>query len=88
MSTADFLKQLRDKFDEEIKAEHARLTKPNVLVAGRTGVGKSTLINSIFGTSLARVGSGRPVTDCYTQYQSDTVLVNLFDSTGWVLVVT
>lgn len=83
MSTSDLLKQLKERFEEEIKAEHARLVKPNVLIAGRTGVGKSTLINSIFGSQIARVGSGRPVTDCYTEYTSETVLVNLFDSTGW-----
>lgn len=83
MSTEDLLRQLKERFEEEIKAEHARLMKPNVLIAGRTGVGKSTLINSIFGSQLARVGSGRPVTDCYTEYTSETVLVNLFDSTGW-----
>lgn len=83
MSTADFLRQLQEKFDDEIKAEHARLKKPNVLIAGRTGVGKSTLINAMFGRDIARVGSGRPVTDCYTEYTSETVLVNLYDSTGW-----
>nr|WP_233709675.1 GTPase [Helicobacter salomonis] len=34
----------------------------NVLVAGGTGVGKSTLINVVFGEEMARTGQGKPVT--------------------------
>ena len=34
----------------------------NVLIAGRTGVGKSTFINAIFQGKLAETGQGRPVT--------------------------
>ena len=34
----------------------------NVLIAGRTGVGKSTLINSVFHGKMATTGDGRPVT--------------------------
>ena len=71
------------KFEEQLEDEYRRLKKPNVLIAGRTGVGKSTLINTIFGSNLAEVGAGRPVTDCYREYSSDTQLVKLFDSVGW-----
>ena len=34
----------------------------NILIAGRTGVGKSTLINEVFQGKLAATGQGRPVT--------------------------
>ena len=34
----------------------------NVLIAGRTGVGKSTLINSVFHGRMATTGRGEPVT--------------------------
>ena len=34
----------------------------NVIVAGKTGVGKSTLINSVFKEKLAETGMGKPVT--------------------------
>ncbi len=34
----------------------------NILIAGRSGVGKSTLVNAIFHEDLAETGQGRPVT--------------------------
>ena len=34
----------------------------NVLIAGRTGVGKSTLINEVFQGRLAETGQGKPIT--------------------------
>ena len=34
----------------------------NIIVAGKTGVGKSTLINSVFREKLAETGIGKPVT--------------------------
>jgi predicted GTPase len=34
----------------------------NILIAGATGVGKSTLINAIFQGNMAETGQGRPVT--------------------------
>lgn len=34
----------------------------NLIVAGRSGVGKSTLINAVFGEELVATGQGRPVT--------------------------
>lgn len=37
-------------------------SKLNVLIVGKTGVGKSTLINAVFGDKVAKTGSGKPVT--------------------------
>ena len=34
----------------------------NIIVAGKTGVGKSTLINGVFRENLAETGMGKPVT--------------------------
>ncbi len=42
----------------------------NVLIAGGTGTGKSTLINVVFGEEVARTGQGAPITqkiECYKQ---------------------
>ena len=35
----------------------------NIIVAGKTGVGKSTLINGVFRAELAETGIGKPVTE-------------------------
>ncbi len=37
-------------------------TLPNILLAGATGVGKSSLVNLCFGQDFAETGTGKPVT--------------------------
>ena len=44
-------------------AKHLRsIGTVNILVAGQTGVGKSTLINGVFGEGFAKTAIGEPVT--------------------------
>ena len=47
--------------------------RPTILVCGATGVGKSTLINTLLGVDIAKTGSGEPVTQ-------NTLLVATNDS--------
>ena len=54
----------------------------NVLIAGRTGVGKSTLINSIFQGNLATTGQGRPVTQNTREITKDGIPLSIFDTRG------
>jgi predicted GTPase len=54
----------------------------NVLVAGRTGVGKSTLVNAVFQFDEAKVGSGEPVTMHVKKYQKPEVPLAIWDSRG------
>ncbi|MCB2300300.1 YcjF family protein [Clostridium tagluense] len=54
-----------------------------MLLCGATGVGKSSVINKIFGRDVARVGSGQPVTRGITKYQDENLDVNLYDSEGY-----
>jgi predicted GTPase len=42
------------------------LRKPNVLLTGITGAGKSSLINAVFGKQLAATGTGVPITQHFT----------------------
>ncbi|MFD1440896.1 GTPase [Lacticaseibacillus hegangensis] len=37
----------------QVKDEFKKLKKINIVIAGKTGVGKSTLINAAFGQELA-----------------------------------
>lgn len=54
----------------------------NVLIAGATGVGKSTLINAIFQGDLAETGQGRPVTPNTREIKKDGIPLSIFDSRG------
>ncbi|WP_440897465.1 YcjF family protein [Amphibacillus sp. Q70] len=67
---------------EELEADFKNMVKPNILIAGKTGVGKSTLINSIFRENLAQTGTGMPVTQHLKKISKDSVPVNLFDTKG------
>lgn len=43
-------------------------TRLNVMLAGRVGVGKSTLVNAIFGEQIAPTGVGRSITQSIQRY--------------------
>lgn len=71
------------KFNEEFAKIKNEIQKPNILIAGATGVGKSSLINHIFGKAVAVVGTGKPVTQKIDVYESEDVDVRIFDSKGY-----
>ena len=52
---------IADIFDK-VQREMKSLEPVNILVVGKTGVGKSTLINNVFREPLTKVGQGKPVT--------------------------
>jgi uncharacterized protein (DUF697 family) len=54
----------------------------NILIAGRTGVGKSTLINSVFQGDFAKTGVGKPVTEGTREIKKDGIPLSIFDSRG------
>jgi len=76
---------LGKKFEEEYKKIEQSIQKPNILLAGATGVGKSSLINMIFGEDVAQVGTGKPVTQRIDIYESADCDVKIFDSKGYEL---
>src|SRR2546423_8348794 len=54
----------------------------NVLIAGRTGVGKSTLVNAVFQGDFATTGQGRPVTLQTREITKESVPLSIFDTRG------
>lgn len=54
----------------------------NLLMAGITGVGKSTLVNAVFSENLAETGQGRPVTLGTREYSRPGFPLTLFDTRG------
>lgn len=66
------------------REEEIRNCRPvTVLIAGNTGAGKSTLINTVFGREAARTGTGRPVTEDVEEYVSEVPPLRLLDTRGF-----
>lgn len=61
------------------------LNSLNIIVAGKTGVGKSTLINSVFKEKLAETGMGKPVTTHMRKITKKGVPLAIYDTRGFEL---
>ncbi len=57
----------------------------NIIVAGKTGVGKSTLINAVFRDKLAETGMGKPVTDHMRKITKKGIPLAIYDTRGFEL---
>ncbi|NET42879.1 GTPase [Okeania sp. SIO2B3] len=57
-------------------------SKCNLLITGRTGVGKSTLINAIFKDKFAKTGVGEPVTQDIKPYEIPANNFRIYDIPG------
>lgn len=54
----------------------------NIMLSGIAGVGKSTLVNAIFGEDLAETGVGAPLTQHIELYQKEGVPLRVYDVKG------
>ena len=60
------------------------MNRGNVLVIGNSGVGKSTLINSVFGEEKAKTGWGNEGTTSKLEiYESESIPFRIIDSVGF-----
>ena len=77
--------ELAFKCMEAINDRLKALNKLNIVVCGKTGVGKSTLINSVFRENLCATGVGRPVTEHIRKYSKEGFPLNIYDTRGFEL---
>ena len=75
--------EVESLFAQRLSEAFASLGCFNLAVFGKTGVGKSTLVNAVFGSQVAETGMGRPVTRGLVYYRHPGGLLGLYDSEGF-----
>lgn len=77
----DFYQNIFQTYEKEIT------TQPNlnIIIAGKTGVGKSTLINAVFGEDVAKTGEGKPVTKGIKPHINKEKHLTIYDTEGFEL---
>ncbi|MDO5707842.1 MAG: DUF697 domain-containing protein [Andreesenia angusta] len=54
----------------------------NIVLMGKTGVGKSSLVNSVFKEELVETGKGRPITEEIKLIEKDGIPLRIYDTRG------
>jgi ribosome biogenesis GTPase A len=70
-------------FFDTMKSKSEETGTFNILITGKTGVGKSTLINAVFRENLAETGIGAPVTDSINLITKKGVPIGIL-RTNWI----
>lgn len=81
INTDQVAQQCIDAINQKIK----NLKKLNIIVLGKSGVGKSTLINSLFRGKFADTGLGRPVTQSVKKIEKEGFPLAIYDTPGFEL---
>jgi len=70
-------------YAQQADTANVDLGKVNVVIAGNAGVGKSTLVNAVFGRAVAPTGIGLSQTVDITSYESANAPLRLYDTRGF-----
>jgi predicted GTPase/uncharacterized protein (DUF697 family) len=79
MNSVNFKQEFENKFDETASFNK----RPNILVAGYTGCGKTSLIRTVLGDEIvpqAGISNGKPCRIDFDSYENDSI--RLWDSRG------
>lgn len=81
IDTDKMVQQCMDAINDKIK----NLKTLNIMIVGKSGVGKSTLINSLFRGNFAETGLGRPVTSEIRKKVKKDYPLAIYDTPGFEL---
>ena len=81
VNTDEIAKKCMDAINEKLK----NLKKLNIIVVGKSGVGKSTLINSLFRDKIAETGLGRPITTEIRKIEKKDYPMAIYDTPDFEL---
>lgn len=76
------MEDLQKIIEEAMKKAKSKINDVNIIIAGKTGVGKSTLINAVFEGNFATTGSGKPITKKITEIRKEGIPIVLTDTKG------
>lgn len=88
---SDYMDFLGDSYNEESGEFHHQKAKNkafnekekcNIIICGASGVGKSTLINAIFGEEVVKAGVGKPITQHLEKVAIPEKGICLWDTKG------
>ncbi|HSP79771.1 MAG TPA: DUF697 domain-containing protein [Myxococcaceae bacterium] len=71
-----------DEVRKQVEEAFRKRGRVNIVIAGRSGVGKSTLVNAIFHGRIAETGQGRPVTREAREYTKEGIPASIIDTRG------
>ncbi|MDO4775375.1 MAG: 50S ribosome-binding GTPase [Aerococcaceae bacterium] len=74
--------QLAQDLLSKSQQEVEKMPPINIIVAGKTGSGKSTLINALFRENIAQTGIGQPITQELIRLTKEGVPLTLYDTRG------
>lgn len=77
-SNINLISMILGKTEEQLK----KMSPVNIMLIGKTGAGKSTLINSLFRENLATTGIGKPITQSIEKITKTGVPITLYDTKG------
>ncbi len=78
MNLDEMFKACLQGVQEDLK----QLKHVNILLIGKSGVGKSTLVNALFREPLAATGIGRPVTKRLQLLEREDLPIRVYDTRG------
>lgn len=76
------IQEITKKIVDTIQEEYRQLKTLNIMVLGKTGVGKSTLINNVFSEKMAEIGIGKPITNAIRKIEKAEFPLAIYDTPG------